>query len=155
MLKLSWFEFIVRGIPEEFLFVLAVHAFSKTGINIKKYLLSGVSFWIIEYLIRLLPIQYGIHSILSLIALIILVSFVNKIDVIKSIRSGIIIFIISFILEGLNISFIHFVLKKDLNSIMSNPVPKTLYGLPSVIILGIFVVAYYFRLSKRKELRYI
>ena len=101
MLKLSLFEFIVRSIPEEFLFVLAVHAFSKTGINLKRYLLSGTLFSITVYLIRLLPIQYGVHTILSLIVLIVLVSFINKIDIIKSIRAGIIIFILDFICEGL------------------------------------------------------
>lgn len=155
MLKLSLFEFIARVIPEEFLFVLAVHALSKTAIDLKKYILSGAMFSIEVYLIRLLPIQYGIHTILSLIGLIVLVSFINKIDIIKSIRAGISVFILDFILEGLNVSFAQFILKKDLNSIMSNPISKTLFGFPSVIILGIFVIGYYFRLSKRKELRHV
>lgn len=155
MLKLSLFEFIVRGIPEEFLFVLAVHAFSKTGINLKRYLLSGALFSIMEYLIRLLPIQYGVHSILNLIVLIILATFINRIDIIKSIRAAIITFIIGFIFEVVNISFIQFVLKKDLNSMMSNPVSKTLSGLPSLVLLGIFVIAYYLKLSKGKSLKYV
>lgn len=155
MLKLSWFEFLVRGIPEEFLFVLAIHAFSKTGINLKKYLLSGVLACIMIYLIRLLPIQYGVHSLLGLIMLIIIVSSINKIDIIKSIRAGVITFIICFIFEGINVSFIQFVLKKDLNSMISNPVTKTLIGLPSLMIFGIVIILYYYRISKRKELEYV
>jgi hypothetical protein len=155
MLKISWFEFVVRGIPEEFLFVLAVHAFSKTGINLKKYLLSGVLLWIMAYLIRLLPIQYGVHTILGLIVLIVLVSSVNKIDIIKSIRAGIIIFTLVFIFEGINVFFIQSVLKKDINIIMGDHILKTLYGLPSVMVFGIVVLIYYFRLSKRRELDYV
>lgn len=155
MLKLSLFEFIIRGIPEQFLFVLAIHAFSKTGINLKKYLISGVLACIMIYIIRVLPIQYGVHSLLGLIMLIVTVSFVNKIDVIKSIRGGIISFIICFIFEGINISFIQFVLKKDLNSMISNPITKTLIGLPSLIIFGIIVILYYYRMLKRKELKYV
>jgi hypothetical protein len=155
MLRISWFEFIVRGIPEEFLFVLAVHAFSKTGINLKKYLLSGTLFWVSAYLIRLLPIQYGINTILSLIALIVIVNFINKIDIIKSIRAGLIVVILQFVFEGINLILIQFMLKIDLKSVMSNPISKTLYGIPSVILFGIFVIAYYIRLSKRKELKYI
>lgn len=154
MLRISWFEFIVRGIPEEFLFVLAVYAFSKTGINLKKYLLSGTLFWVLAYLIRLLPIQYGIHTILSLIALIIIVNFINKIDIIKSIRAGLIAVILQFVFEGINVLFIEFILKKDLNSTINNPILMTLYGLPSIILFGIFVITYYVRLSKRKELKY-
>lgn len=154
MLRISWFEFVVRGIPEEFLFVLAAHAFSKTCINLKKYLLSGVMYWIMVYMIRLLPIQYGVHSILNIIALIVLVSSVNKIEIIKSIRAGIIIFILGFIFEGINIFLIQFVLKKDISIIMNNNILKTLYGLPSVIIFGVVVALYYIRLLRRKELVY-
>jgi hypothetical protein len=145
----------VRGIPEEFLFVLAVHAFSKTGINLKKYLLSGALLWIMAYLIRLLPIQYGVHTILCLVVLIILANIINKIDIIKSIRAGITTMIIVFIFEGINISFIQFVLKKDLNIIMNNSVTKTLYGLPSLMCFGVLVIIYYIRLLKRKELEYV
>jgi hypothetical protein len=154
MLKLSWFEIIVRGIPEEFLFVLAAHAFSKTGINLKKYLLSGALLWVIIYLIRILPIQLGIHTILALISLIVLVSFINKVDIVKSIRAGIITTILAFVFEGINISFIQFVLKKDLSTIVNDPISKTLYGMPSLMLFGIFIVVYYFKLSKRKELKY-
>lgn len=152
MLKLSWFEFIVRSIPEEFLFVLAVHAFSKTRINLKKYLLSGILFSFIVYLIRMLPIQLGIHTILNLVIIVSITSFINKIDVINSIRAGFIIFILGFIFEGINLLFIQFLLKKDLNYIMSNPILKTLYGLPSLFLFAIFVIAYYIILLKRNEL---
>lgn len=154
MLRISWFEFIVRGIPEEFLFVLAVYTFSKTGINLKKYLLSGTIFWILASSIRLLPIQYGINTILSLIALIILVSYINKIDVVKAIRAGLITLIMEFVFEGINLLIIQFILKVDLNVMMNNPILKTLYGLPSIILFGIFVITYYIRLSRRKELKY-
>jgi len=155
MLRISWFEFIVRGIPEEFLVLFAVHAFSKTGINLKKYLLSGSLFWVLTSLIRFLPIQYGIHTILGLLLLIVLATFINKIDIIKSIRAGLITIILEFISEGLNVFLIQFVLKIDLNSKMNNPISKTLYGLPSIILLGVFAIAYYLRLLKRKELEYI
>lgn len=155
MLKLTWFEFIVRGIPEEFLFVLAIHAFSKIGIDLKKYVISGILTSIMAYLIRLLPIQYGIHSLLGLIMLIIAVSFINKIDIVKSIRGGIITFVLCFVFEGINLSFIQFILKKDLSNMMSNPIVKTLYGLPSLIMFGVVVIIYYYILSKRKELQYV
>jgi hypothetical protein len=155
MLQISWFEFIVRGIPEGFLFIFAAHAFSKTGIKLNKYLLSCVLYCIIVYLIRLLPIQYGVHTILNLIILIILLSCINNIDIIKSIQAGIITFILGFISDGIVVSFIQFILKKDLEILLKNPTLKTLYGLPSVLILGIVAAVFYIRLSKRKEFKYV
>ncbi|WP_461207181.1 hypothetical protein [Clostridium sp. DL1XJH146] len=154
MLTISWFEFIVRGIPEEFLFVLAIHTFSKTGINLKKYLLAGGLFWIFASLIRLLPIQYGIHTILSLIVLIILVNYINKIEVVKAIRAGLITLIVEFVFEGINFFIIQFILKVDLDTMMNDPILKTLYGLPSIILFGIFITINYIRISRRKELKY-
>lgn len=155
MLKISLYEFILRGIPEEFLFVLCVHAFSKTAINIKKYLLSGTLLWILAYLIRLLPIQYGIHTILCIITVIVLTTFINNIDIIKSIRATIIAFILEFLFEGINLFILQFILKMNLNIVFKNSVFATVYGLPSIILYGIFVVAYYIKLSKGKELKYI
>lgn len=155
MLKLSLLEFILRSIPEEFIFILAVHAFSKVAINKKKYILSGIIFSIAVYFIRLLPIEYGVHTLLSLIALIIIVNCINRINMVKVIRSSIIVFIIAFVFEGINVAFIQFVLKKDLNTIINNSVSRVLIGLPSVIILGVSIIVYYSQLSKRKELRYI
>lgn len=154
MLRISLFEFFVRAIPEEFFFVLAIHAFSKTAIDLKKYLFSGTLASIMIYLIRSLPIQYGVHTLLGLIMLIVVVTSINKIDIITAIRGGITSFILCFILEGINVSFIQFVLKKDLNLILSNPITKTLAGLPSLIAFGIVVIAYYYRLKKKEELQY-
>ncbi len=154
MLQISLFEFFIRGIPEEFLILLAVHTFSKTGINLKKYLLTGVLFWILTSFIRLLPIQYGINTILSLMILIVLVSYINKIDIVKAIRAGLITTILLFLFEGINLFILQFILKIDLDNVMSSPISKTLYGLPSIILFGTFVIAYHIRLSKRKELKY-
>jgi hypothetical protein len=158
MLDFSWFEFIVRGIPEEFLFVLAVHVFSKTKIDLKKYLLSSTLFWIVVCLIRLLPIQFGINTMLNLVALIVLVSLINKIEIIKSIQAGIIVIILGFIAEGVNAAFVQFILKVDMNLLFNDPLLRTLrtiYGLPSLLFFGIFVIAYYLILSRRKQLNHV
>lgn len=153
MLQVSWFEFIVRGFPEALLFVFAVYTFTKTKVNLKKYSFSVILFWIIVYLIRFLPIQYGIHTLLSLIVLIIITNSINKIDVIKSIQAGIITFILGFVSEGLNAFFIQSVLEKDLSIISKDPILKTLYGLPSLVLFGIFTILYFINLKKRKELK--
>ncbi|MFA6941563.1 MAG: hypothetical protein WCQ54_11405, partial [Clostridiaceae bacterium] len=63
--------------------------------------------------------------------------------------------ILEFVFEGINLFLIQFIFKIDLNIMMNNPILKTLYGLPSIILFGIFVIAYYNRLLKRKELKYI
>ncbi|MCM8710256.1 hypothetical protein M2651_04350 [Clostridium sp. SYSU_GA19001] len=153
MLKISLLEFFLRAIPETFLMVLIVHALSRMKINFKKYLLSSSIFSVMVYLIRLLPIQLGVHSILNLIVLIVLTVLINKVDIIKSTSSGLIAFIFTFLLEGANFYFIQSVLKKDINEVMTNPVSKVLTGLPSLILFGIFTIIYYIILLKQNKLR--
>jgi hypothetical protein len=155
MYKITFLEFIIRGIPEGFMFFLAAYAFSKNKIELKKYILSSLLFSGIVYLMRFLPVQYEALTILNLIVLIGLAAIINKINVIKAIKAGIIIMILGFICEGLNIFIIQFVLQKDLNIIFSNNTLKVLYGIPSSVIFACIVSTYYLRLKKRKELQHV
>jgi hypothetical protein len=155
MLKISMFEFLVRGLPEAFLFVFAAYAISKTKIDYKRYLLASSLLALVVYLIRFLPIQYGVNTILNLLVIIVLMTTINKLDMITAIRTGIIIAIIEYICEGINVLIIQVIFKIDMNYIFSNPELKVLYGLPSLAIFGLVIIAYYTILHKRKELRTI
>lgn len=155
MLKVSFLEFIIRGIPEGLIFFLAAYAFTKNKIQLKRYLISAILLAVIVYLIRLLPIRNGADFMLNLIVLITLAAFVNEFPIIKSIKSGIVIMLLEFICEAINIFFIQFILKKNLNVIYKNPMLKILYGIPSLLIFGCIVIVYYIILLKRKELKYI
>ncbi|GIM28590.1 hypothetical protein CPJCM30710_12560 [Clostridium polyendosporum] len=153
MLKLSILEFLFRLIPEGFLFILASYTLSKNLIDKKRYLISSIILAIIVYSIRSLPIHYGVHTILVLIIHIVLTVNINKIDIIKSIESGITTIIIEFICEGINVFLIHKVFKVDIDVIFSQPLLKIIYGIPSLLMLGCIIVLWYIRLLKKKELR--
>lgn len=153
MLNLSIQELFFRVLPEEFLFILAIYSFSKTTINIKKYAIASIILAIITYLIRLLPIQYGVHTILGIIAILVISVNIMKIDIIKAIQASIITTIIEFISEGINIFIIQYILKKDINYIFNDPNLKVLYGFPSLVILASIVIIFYIRAFVKKELK--
>jgi hypothetical protein len=153
MLKLPLLEFFFRGLPEEFLIVFAIFAFSKTAINIRKYIITSVSFVILVYAIRFLPIQYGVHTILGLIVGIVLTVTINKIDIIKAIQASIMTIILEFICEGINVFIIENIFKADVKYVLNEPWLKILYGIPSLLIFAGVVSIYYFSLSSRKKLR--
>jgi hypothetical protein len=152
MLKVTLLEIFFRGLPEGFLFIFAVYAFSKTAINIKKYVVSSIIFVISVYLIRLLPIQYGVHSILNIIVLIVLAVNINKIGIIKSIQTSIMAVIIEFICEGINMIIIKYIFKADIVHILSEPSLKILYSIPSLLIFAAIVFTYYFHVVRREKL---
>jgi hypothetical protein len=152
MLKLTTIEIIFRAIPEGFLYMFGFYVFTKTRFNIKRYIISSILGGGLIGIIRALPISYGIHTILLIISFVILNTFINKIGTIKSIQAGILAFASMFICEAINALLIYAVFKKDMDYIFADPTLKTIYGMPSLIIMVCFFGWYYKRLSKRKEL---
>ena len=153
MLKLTLLEFFFRGLPEELLLIFAIYAFSKTVINIKRYIASSILLVLLVYSIRFLPIQYGVHTILNLIVTIVLTVSINKIDIIKAIQASIITVIIEFICEGINVFIIGHIFKVDVRYVLSEPSLKILYGIPSLLIFAAIVSIYYFVLFRKKDLK--
>ncbi|WP_298842495.1 hypothetical protein [Clostridium sp.] len=152
-MKLTLLEVFLRSLPEEFLIIFAVYAFSKTAINVKKYIISSTLFLMAVYLIRLLPIQYGVHTILNVIVIIILTVNINKISIIKSIQASIMTMILEFVCEGINMFMIQYVFKVKIAKLLNNPLLKILYGFPSLLILAVIVFTYYSYLARRKKLK--
>lgn len=149
MLKLEPIEFFLRLLPEGFIFILSIYAFSNIKIDKNKYITSSTVCALAVFLVRMLPISYGIHTILGMGIAMMLGVIINKIDVIKSIKGILISVMIQFICEGINVFIIQNVLKADVNEIFSNSVSKVLYGIPSLVILFIIVAGYYiFKLKK-------
>lgn len=153
MLKMTSDEFILRLLPEAFIFIFAAYAFSKTRINKSKYLLSSFLLGLSVFIIRMLPINYGVHTILNIIMLAVIAYSINKIDLTESIKVSIITAICLFLLEGLNMLLLSTIFGDKLDSILSNTILKTVSGLPSLIGFGLIVIGYYSYLKKRKELR--
>ncbi|MCB2360073.1 hypothetical protein [Clostridium estertheticum] len=153
MLRLTLLYVFLRILPEEFLVIFAVHVFSKTVINVKKYIISSIFFIIAVYLIRLLPIQYGIHTIIGVVVVIVLTININKISIIKSIQASIMTTILEFICEGINVFMIQYIFKADVRYVLNDPSLKILYGMPSLVIFAAIVFTYYAYLAKNKKLK--
>lgn len=155
MLKLSAFELLVRTIPEVLVLVFASYAFSKTKVEWNKYFLSSFILGVCVFAIRLLPINYGVHTILNIIVLTVIVIYINKIDTIKAIKSSVITPILLFILEGVNVMFLKIIVADKLDAIVTDPTLKTLYTLPSLLGLILIVCLYYYKMKKENKLNYV
>lgn len=153
MLKVTFLELLVRGLPEAFIMILATYTLANKKVEKKEYLTSSLIMALVMYLVRMLPINYGVHTILNIFVLIFLTFNVNKIDLIVSIKSSILILMILFICEGLNVGLIQFVLHKDLKVIFSDPISKMISGIPSTIVFFAIVIIYYIISLKKGKLK--
>lgn len=152
MLKLQPIEFILRAIPESFLVIFAIYIFSKTEINKKKYLVTSIAFSIIIYITRMLPINYGVHMILSVLFLLFIIVSYNKIEVINGIKSIIFTYLVQLVSEAINV-FILNLMNLDLETLFINPIYKTIFGLPSLVITAVIISIFYIINKKRKKFK--
>lgn len=151
MLKLSILEFILRTIPSGILYITSVYVFSYEKINLRRVLYSGGILAILIYFIRTLPIQFGVHTIIFLIALIFIAIWINKIDVNKAISSSLISVGIISICDWASFFIMTTIFKGNVKIIMSNPMLKILYGVPSFLLYVFTIYGMYKILHIKKK----
>lgn len=144
MLDIQPIEFLLRGLPEGFIYILAVYVFSGTRLDKKRYVISSLSASVFIYIIRLLPIVFGVHTIISIIFIMLLSINYNKIYLAKAVKSTIIIFIIQYLSEAINMIILKPIPNIDLDKAFNDPVSKSLIGIPSLIITITVILLYYF-----------
>lgn len=103
MLKVSLLFTILRGIPEIYLLFVMIYVLSKKKIDNKKIILSACIIGILTYFIRLLPINFGIHTVMVFIIIIITNVYINKINIINVMSGLLVASIILFLSESINI----------------------------------------------------
>ncbi|NFE21282.1 hypothetical protein FDF42_03515 [Clostridium botulinum] len=139
----------MRTLPECFLIIFVIQVFSNDKINKNKYVLSSALLSIIMYFIRLLPIHYGVHTILNIIAIILICTFINEVTPIKSITYSLILMSLLALSEALNLYFIYKIFGEDIANTLKDPLKKCIYLMPAMIILVIIILSI-FKIKDRR-----
>ncbi len=155
MLKVQMFEFVARLIPEAFIFMFSAYTFSRIRLEKNKYLLSSLLLSLSVFIIRMLPINYGVHTILNIIILTVIANIINKINMVDAIKSTITTTVLLFVLEGISVVMLKSIFNDQLQIMFQDPKLKIIFGLPSLITFGIIVIGYYTYLNKKEKLTYV
>ncbi|MBY6880631.1 hypothetical protein EXM50_01425 [Clostridium botulinum] len=139
----------MRLTPESFLLIFIVQAFSNSKISKNKYILSSILLATTIYSIRLLPIHYGVNTILNIIAIVLICIFINEVTPIKAISYSLILSIFLALSEALNLYFIYKIFGENVVDIFENPLKKSISGIPSMIML-IITVLFIFKIKNRR-----
>ena len=151
---------LMKGIPEGFLVSWAIHLFTNTRIELKKYLFLTGFYILATYLIRFLPITLGINTVLSLFVLIFAFQLVYKVGlnkVIRAVIASIAILILISIAEVFNVLLLTAIYGRELAETLfrsENGWTQGFYTMPSTLFLALLMVALYFILKairKRKN----
>ncbi|MCE5195947.1 MAG: hypothetical protein LLG09_02285 [Negativicutes bacterium] len=159
-IAISVTQLIIKGIPEGFLMMLALHILTGTKIDAKKYFLLSSVYVILTYLIRFLPITLGVNTMISLLTMILLFQLTYKTQlgkVVKSVVSAVLIMTFVMISEILNMLILYTIYGQSKAEELLNfgsELTQSLVTIPSSIFLALFIVLSHViltRLEKRKN----
>jgi len=152
MQRLTWLEIVFGVIPENLIFIFGIYVFSNTIICRKKLLLSALLVSLSTYLVKLLPLQFGIHMFIFIMVFIAISAFMNHIDIIKAVTSVLLLFIIRLITEWISIFALEKLSNISVETLADNPLEKVLYALPSLFIFFMVVlIVYILKHNKQKK----
>jgi hypothetical protein len=154
MIKISLLDLLLRVLPESFLFIFASYLFCHKKFDKKRIIISTILFSIIAYCIRLLPIQFGIHTILNVLVYTALCIKINEIPFTKSITYSLILTIMLSLSEELNLIVLNHIFKESTIVILNDDLLKNVYIMPSMILflIGILICHKLFYNKKIKKL---
>ncbi|EJO5346331.1 hypothetical protein NRP93_000373 [Clostridium botulinum] len=127
MLKLSILEFFLIGMPESFMFMMGIYFLTNKSFNKKKLIIMSLLSALEIYLVRMLPIHYGVHIFVNIIFSIIICVVVGKISIRQSISYNMIILIVLAISEFITMFIIGKIFK--VNVLLY--VPRVIWFIPS------------------------
>lgn len=147
MLGINWVELFLRSIPEMLLVVWGIHIIAKKPLEIKKYIFISMLLGIVSFLVRELPIYFGVHTIILMI-LIIGAMVIVGIPLLISIYATLFMSLMFSVSEFLNMLMLKLLgINTNINSM--EPIKKSLMGIPSLVMLFLFLVIIRYLLRKR------
>ncbi len=139
-MEMSLFRLIFYGIPENIAIVAIAFALAKAKFEWKRIVLMGILMALTAYVIRLIPVTFGVHTIVCLGLLVFLLSYFAKVDLTRTITSVLITYIILALVETISRSILLKLLNWSIEDVMNNELLITLTGLPEVVLL--FIIAF-------------
>lgn len=149
MLEVTWIEFFLRLIPEAFILIGGIHVLARKSLDIPKYIIASIVMSIASFLIRWLPIYFGVHMMINIVLSIGIMVIIN-IPLIKAIYSTLSMFFILSLSEFFNMIGLSLL---NINIEFVSPFIKCLFGIPSLIIMLLLIITISWLLKKKEGIR--
>lgn len=149
MFRLTCVDFFFRLIPESLILMWGIHIFSRKTINMFRYILLSLILAISCFIIRCLPIYYGVHTDICIMLTIIIVMFIIDIPLIKSMQGAFLLYFMLSLSETISMLLLSN-LNTNTDISVLQPITRCLYGIPSLIIFIISIIILKFVLKNKK-----
>lgn len=141
MLKLHWIEIFLRCIPEMLLIIWGIYVIAERSFKRRNYIILSSIMGLYSFLVRELPIYFGVHTIIITVTLI-SIMIIQGIPLITSIYSTLLMLLILITGESLNMLLLRlFNIRVVFNM---DSVKKSILTFPSLIMvfLSVMIIQY-------------
>ncbi|MGL5347316.1 MAG: hypothetical protein ACRDA3_08190 [Peptostreptococcaceae bacterium] len=152
MLESSLVYIIARTFPESLIMVLSGMILLDIDIKISKVIKTGICFGCVVAIIRMLPINFGVHTVLSMISFGLILFKISKKDVMKSMLTTCVVWIALALSESIYILIAMGIFNVPMD-ILTNTrsLEAALKTLPSLLIA--FFIVMLFNTIRKKIVR--
>lgn len=126
----NFFDVLIMILPEIFMINFVIYTLSREVIDRNKYITVGIIMSFVIYIVRLLPIYFGIHNIINIVIFISIMTIMG-IPLIQSIKNTLTAFLILQVSELLTV--VMFALFQIEILTYENMSLKILFELPTII----------------------
>jgi len=152
ILKTVIFEDLFGYILQGFAIVLGVYAFNKQKLNFKKYMLASILVMFFSFLVRYLPISYGVHTILNILFSFLICTLFLGMPGYSTVRSTLFVTVLLLINEMVLVAIMISILGQEkFEDMMQYPIEKAILVAPASISFALIVYIAYYILVKRSK----
>ena len=148
---MSFTTLIFLGIPETIALTTMCFVLAKTELIWKRIVLLGCIMSIVTFLIRQLPVTFGLHTIVSMIMLILSINQLGKTSVGRAIIVTIMSFVALIIAETITSMAFFTVFRVSPEAVSQNSLLMIASGWPAVILL--FLTSYLILMFRQRKIR--
>lgn len=134
-MQISVFSLIFQGIPENIGLITLAFVLAGAELNWKKLFLLGSTLALTAFFIRMLPITFGIHTIVLICLLVFFVTNFSEANLTTAIMSALISFICLVVFEITTHMTAFKIFQIPMEVVTNNQMLKLLVGMPQVILL--------------------
>lgn len=143
MLKLPLLGLIFQGIPEQIGVVMVAFSLAKIPFSIKKIIFGGTFLAFSAYLLRMLPITFGVHTVVLVGLLFLIVNKFGNVNINTAIFTSLSSFLLLIIYEMLCVSIIVKKINLTYEEILMDQTYRLLIAIPHILLL--FLTAFFIK----------
>jgi hypothetical protein len=148
-LKMSLMQTLIQGIPECIAAATLSWVILKKDLYFRKIALIGLIQISVLYILRTMPLQIGLHTLLGIISLSILLTLIARTSFVKSLIVALCISVILGIAEMAILPYAARTMDMTVEALFESPGLIALVGIPQVILL--FLLAFLVFLYKKRK----